>query len=98
MALEEKDFMDFSTVFRHNPQCPVREIGSGFVIMAPTGDTTHSLEDLGAFIWRHLDGEKDLQSIQEDITREYEVDEKTARNDLIAFITQLQEAGLIVRS
>ncbi len=87
--------MDFNAVLTPNPQCPVREIGSGLVIMAPEGDTTHSLEDLGAFIWHQLDGQKDLNTVLAAIMKEYEVEEETARQDLQSFATQLRDSGLV---
>jgi len=88
--------MDFRTIYKHNPECPVREIGSGLVIMAPAGETTHALEDLGVFIWNQIDGAKDLEGVLAAIVAEYEVDEGTARNDLQGFVAQLEEAGLVL--
>lgn len=90
--------MNFATIYTKNSQCPVRNIGDGLVIMAPSGTTTHSLEDLGAFIWNQIDGQRDLQSILTAILDEYEVPEDTARADLAAFISQMLEAQLILVS
>lgn len=88
--------MDFRTIFHPNPGCPVREIGGGLVIMAPDGETTHSLEDLGAFIYKRLDGKRDLEDVLAAILEEYQVDEDQAREDLASFMAQLVEAGLVV--
>ena len=84
------------TLLSHNPDCPVREIGDGLVIMAPQGETTHSLDGIGAFIWNHIDGNKALDDILADILSEYEVGAQTAEQDLQTFITQLMEAGLVL--
>lgn len=88
--------MKFDTVFTQNSKCPVRNIGDGLVIMAPSGDTTHSLEDIGAFIWTELDGQKTLQDVLSAILDSYDIDESTARADLEGFITQMLNAGLIL--
>ncbi len=88
--------MNFDSIFSQNDQCPVRSIGDGLVIMAPSGDTTHSLEDIGAFIWSHIDGQRTLQGILSSILEDYDIDEDTARQDLTNFITQMQSAGLIL--
>jgi len=88
--------MNFDTIFSQNKQCPVREIGEGLVIMAPTGNTTHSLEDLGVFIWNQLDGQRSLQNVLDAILDQYEVEEEQARADLVQFVTQMQDTGLIL--
>ena len=85
-----------NAVPRHNPGCPVREIGDGLVIMAPQGDTTHSLEDLGAFIWKEIDGVKTLSAILEAILDNYDVDNPTAEADLLQFTEQMIEAKLLL--
>ena len=90
--------MNFDLIFSQNSKCPVRNIGDGLVIMAPSGDTTHSLEEIGAFIWNQLDGKRTLQGVHEAILADYEIDDETARNDLTDFITQMQNAGLILES
>ncbi len=78
-----------------NPDCVVREIGEGLVILVPETSTTHSLEKLGVFIWRQLDGKRDLATVLEAIVSEYEVTEDTARADLLAFVDELRNANLL---
>ena len=87
-----------TTVLARNDNCPVREIGDGLVIMAPDGDVTHSLEDIGAFIWQQLDGKADLNTILDAITVEYDVDRAVAEADLQGFISELVAANIIVQN
>lgn len=87
--------VDMDLILRPNKACPVREIGDGLVIMAATGDMTHSLEEIGAFIWRQLDGRRNLDDIAAILTEEYEVSRKQAEADLAAFVEQLLDAGLV---
>ena len=79
----------------HHPECKVREIGDGLVIMPPQGTATHSLEGLGAFIWGQMDGNRDLATILAAILNEYNVAEDKAQADLVAFVDELLAAGLI---
>lgn len=88
--------MDMKTILAHNEECPVRSIGSGLIIVSPQGDETHSIEDIGAFIWSRIDGQKPLDDILGDILGEYQVAEATAAEDLQLFVTQLMEAGLVL--
>ena len=84
------------TVVTRNEECPVREIGQGLVIVAPRGEVTHSLEEIGAFIWKRIDGQKTLKAILEDLLAEYNVAEDTASRDLQSFVNDLLEAELLV--
>ncbi len=88
--------VDMKTILAHNTDCPVRTIGGGLVIVSPEDNETHSIEDIGAFIWKRIDGKNDLDTILDDILREYEVAASTAAKDLQDFITQLREAGLVL--
>ena len=87
--------VDLDTVVAHNENCPVREIGDGLVILAPDGGLTHSLEGLGAFIWRRFDGKKDLAAILADVVAEFDVPTDQAAQDLLEFTEALHAAGLI---
>ncbi len=87
--------VDMKTVLTHNKECPVRAVGDGLVIENPDENETHSIEDIGAFIWNRIDGKNNLDDILDEILGEYEVATPTAAQDLQAFVSQLMEAGLI---
>ena len=84
-----------TSVFARNESCPVREIGTGLVIMAPAGDVTHSLEDLGAFIWHQLDGKQELEAVLDAVVQEYAVERTVAADDLQVFVGDLLAANII---
>ena len=88
--------MDMKTILTHHSDCTVRPVGSGLVIVSPQGNETHSIEDIGAFIWNQIDGIKDLDGILNEILAEYDVTAATAAQDLDNFISQLLDAGLVV--
>jgi hypothetical protein len=88
--------MDMRTILAQNKECPVRAIGGGLVIVNPEENETHSIEDIGAFIWSRIDGRNDLDTILDEILGEYEVNVSTATQDLQVFISQLMEAGLVL--
>ena len=88
--------VDMKTILAHNEDCPVRAIGKGLVIVSPVENETHSIEDIGTFIWNRIDGKNDLENILDEILREYEVAASTATQDLQTFISQLMEAKLVL--
>ena len=88
--------VDMKTILTHNEKCSVRPIGNGLVIVGPEDSETHSIEDIGAFIWNQIDGHKDVGDILDDILQEYVVTATTASQDLQSFISQLMEAELVL--
>ncbi len=89
--------IEMTSTYARNENCPVREIGDGLVIMAPTGNVTHSLEDIGAFVWHQLDGQKSLDSVLDAITEAYSVERDVAEADLLVFVNELLAAEIIVQ-
>ncbi len=90
--------IDLDTILVPNTACPVREIGDGLIIMAPTGTATHTLEEIGAFVWRHLDGQRTLRQVAEALVGEYDVTFDAAAKDICDFASQLVDAELVARS
>ena len=87
--------IDMDMILAPNEGCPVREVGDGLVIMAPAGTATHSLDEVGAFIWRHFDGRRSLAQVVEALVAEYEVTRQQAVGDVRSFAAQLLEADLV---
>jgi len=55
-----------------------------------------SLNEVGAFIWEHLDGRRRLLDIKQMMAQEFEVSPHKAETDLCEFVDELQEMGAIV--
>lgn len=87
--------IDMDSVLAPNEHCPVREVGTGLVLMAPEGTATHSLDEIGAFIWRQIDGRRSLADVIDALIAEYEVDSAQATDDVRSFVSQLLEADLV---
>lgn len=86
---------DLDSILVRNEQCPVREVGNGLVLMAPRGTATHSLDEVGAFIWRQFDGRRSLAGVVEALIAEYDVDSRQAADDVRSFVAELIEADLV---
>ena len=54
-----------------------------------------SLTPVAEFIWNHLEGEKPLHKIRDDVLETFDVERERADADLQDFISQLLEANLI---
>lgn len=74
-----------------------REIGGQLVVLTPTQGTIHELDELGCFIWSLCSEPMSVGTIKTRIVSEYEVDSVVAEKDLVSFLDQLIDAGVMVR-
>ncbi len=55
----------------------------------------YNLNEVGAFVWEHLDGKNRLLDIKNMISEDFEVSSKEAKEDLCEFVRQLREIDAI---
>lgn len=78
----------------------MREVSDNYVVV-PTGQATVdfngiiTLNETGAFLWKQLVEEKTLDQLAENFMKEYDVDEATAKKDIMEFVEKLKDADLI---
>jgi hypothetical protein len=86
--------------YRRNEHFVFRKIGDE-MILVPIKDNVgnmgyiYNLNELGAFIWQHLDGSNRLVEINKMILEEFEVSDQEAKEDLRTFLGDLEEIGAI---
>ena len=77
-----------------------REI-AGESLLVPVGEATKdlngmiSLNEVATFIWKNIDSASSLDEIVKRVCEEYEVDEQTARADVIELCMKLHDRGMI---
>jgi hypothetical protein len=87
-------------LFRRVSDVVQRQV-AGEVFLVPIRGRLADLQELfvlsetGRSIWEHLDGRHSLDDLVAGLVSEFEVEEVQARSDALAFIGQLEEAGLI---
>ena len=57
-----------------------------------------TLNEVGAVIWRLMDGQKTVRQLMEAVRDEYEVEAEVAEKDVADFLRCLEDAGLISQS
>lgn len=78
----------------------LREIAGDYVII-PTGKTVLTfnglitVNEVGADLWKMLQSEVTFDDLLQGILKEYDVDEKTAREDIQEFLDTLIEGGIL---
>ena len=73
----------------------VREIDGVVFILEPDTGELHNFNSVGDRIWQLVDGSATVEAIAAVISDEYEVDPRTALDDVLAFLGELQEKGLV---
>lgn len=85
---------DLKKTYGKNENLVYRRIGDE-TILVPIRDSTgdmdaiYNLNELGAFIWDHLDGSNSLEDVKRGILDEFDVAPEQAEKDLLGFIKEL---------
>ena len=58
-------------------------------------NSVYTLNETGAFIWEHINGESSVEDIINEMTREYEIDYITASEDVYSFIDDMSKYLII---
>lgn len=92
---------DLKSILSHSPSVVTRKTGNEYVLVPVTDniadmDSVYTLNETGAFIWEQIDGKKSTEEIISAMTEEYEIDKDTATEDVLQFITKMNDY-LIIR-
>lgn len=74
----------------------VRLVGGRQVV--GRGSQVCELNDVATFIWRLCDGTSSTEAIAKRVAEEYDIDDRTALEDTVALLAELEELGLIESS
>lgn len=77
----------------------LREI-AGETVVIPSGEELNvnmmiTLNDTGAFLWRHLTNGIQREELVALLLKEYDVDERTATESVDTFVAQLSKNGFL---
>ena len=82
--------------WQRNPALAWREIDDETVIISPTENVMHELNDTGSFLWKNIDGRRTAAELAALLAAEYEVTPGTALADTEALLQQLASSKLLV--
>ncbi len=89
--------IDASAVVCRDERIIMRQSQEGWALVDPYRRTIISLNPSGRLIWELLDGAHTLGQILCRLTGEFEIDERTAAQDLQSFLNELARREMIVR-
>jgi len=99
----KKPEIDSKQCFTKDSDLVTRNIGDETIIVPVRSDVgnldcIYNLNEVGATIWKLLDGKTTVSQLVEAIQEEYEVSKEEAEKDAFEFLESIQAAGLIRQS
>jgi hypothetical protein len=93
--------LDLESVLVHSPSIVTRKTGNEYILIPVTDNiadmtSIYTLNDTGAFIWDLIDGQKKIEEIIDALAGEYNVDKKSATDDVFDFIDKMKMYLVIV--
>ncbi len=94
------DTQTLEKIYKKKDDIVSREIAGESILVPIRGKLVDmqkifSLESVAEFVWQNIDGKNNLSDISSRILDTFEVERKQAEADLLEFINELLEAGLI---
>jgi hypothetical protein len=92
---------DINRVFQKNEDFVFRQIDDE-TILVPIKDnlgdlgSIYNLNEVGAFVWKHINGKASLADIRHMILDTFDVSKREADADLFDFVNQLEEIDAIL--
>ncbi|TLP36837.1 PqqD family protein [Arcobacter arenosus] len=81
------------------PDCLfLQKVDNETILLDSNTNEYFSINEIGTLIWETLEEKKDLNSVKEEIISNYEVDEKQVEKDILNFIQEVVNKGLITIS
>ena len=101
ISTEEPEDQLWDVCFKQEDHVVTREIIGETILVPIRGkladmQRVFTLNEVGAYIWSHLDGQRNLKEICQGLETEYDVDREQAKRDLNEFISVLVDASLVV--
>jgi hypothetical protein len=88
------------SILSHSKSIVTTKTGNEYVLVPVANNiadmnSVYTLNETGAFIWEHINGEKCVEDIINEMTKEYEVDYETASGDVFSFIDEMKNYLII---
>jgi hypothetical protein len=89
------------SILSHSPSIVTRKTGNEYVLVPVANNiadmnSVYTLNETGAFIWEHINGQRTVEELINAVTEEYEIDKENATSDVFLFIENMNNY-LIIR-
>jgi hypothetical protein len=92
--------MNLKSVPFHSPDIVTRKTGNEYVLVPIANNiadmnSVFTLNETGAFIWELIDGKRNIEEIIIALTEEYDIDNRSASEDVISLINNMSNYLII---
>ena len=84
--------------YRRDVRLPFQEVQGQAVVVVPARREMHEFDETATFLWTALAQERTVGNLVAALCDEFEVDQAVAEADVRAFLSSLEEKGLVLRS
>lgn len=91
---------ELKSVPSRSPSIVTRKTGNEYVLVPVTNNiadmnSVYTLNETGAFIWELIDGKKSVEELIEAVVSQYNIEVKTATEDVSSFIEKMSDYLII---
>jgi hypothetical protein len=92
--------MNLKSVPFHSPDIVTRKTGNEYVLVPIANNiadmnSVFTLNETGAFIWELIDGKRNIEEIIIALTEEYDIDTRSASEDVVSLINNMSNYLII---
>jgi hypothetical protein len=92
--------MNLKSVPFHSPDIVTRKTGNEYVLVPIANNiadmnSVFTLNETGAFIWELIDGKRNIEEIINALTEEYDIDNRSASEDVVSLINNMSNYLII---
>jgi hypothetical protein len=77
------------------PEQVACDMGGEAVMLNMQSGVYYGTDDIGALVWNLLDEPRSVEAIRDTILEQYSVDADRCEQDLLAFLKEMEAAGLV---
>ncbi len=87
--------MDLKSVMTRTSDAAYRIYDGKATIVLPGRAEVKVLNPVGSLVWDRIDGSRPLEQILQEILEEYEIPRRQAEQDLLEFVDDLRNNGMV---
>jgi coenzyme PQQ synthesis protein D (PqqD) len=88
--------IELQDVPRRSPNSAFRVYDGQATIVLPDRAEVKVLNVVGSLVWERMDGARTVAEIVDAIVEEYDIAPDEARRDVLSFIEELRESGMVI--
>jgi len=91
---------DLKAVYSHSRNIVTRKTGNEYILVPVANNiadmnSVFTLNETGAFIWEHIDGERNTEDLIDCLVAEYEIGREEAESDVVSFLEDMNKYLII---